>query len=298
MSQTILITGSSSGFGKDAALAFVALGHTVFATMRGVDDKNKDKAEALKAEAGKLGKGTLHVVELDVASNESVDAAIRNVLSLSGDKLDVVIQNAGIGVWGVAESYSADQFESVLQVNVIGVHRVNNAVLPTLRKQKSGHIIYISSGLGRMVLPNMALYNASKFALEGYAETLSYELNAQGIATTIVQPGAFGTGFLGNTIKAANSQVFDEYDGTKPFINAMAANFETAAKEGKMADPVAVKDALVGLVTGQPLAERPLRLPVGDDFKAACDAINNVASQTTAGAYKHMQLDSLLKVKQ
>jgi NAD(P)-dependent dehydrogenase (short-subunit alcohol dehydrogenase family) len=190
---TVLITGCSSGFGKLAAYELSAAGHTIFATMRSTTGKNRAAAEELKSLPN------VRVVELDVTSETSVESAVQKALSESA--LDVVIHNAGAGVNGVAEASTPEQFSRVMEVNLIGVHRLNRAILPHFRTRQSGLLIYISSGLGRTVLPYLASYCASKYALEAYAESLAAEILTHGIDTVILQPGAYPSSFRANIME-------------------------------------------------------------------------------------------------
>ena len=188
----VLITGCSSGFGKLAAVELAANGHNVFATMREINGKNREVANELRANP------MIKVVELDVTSDGSVNRAVEQVAAESPP--DVVIHNAGIGVNGVAEGSTTEQLSHVMDVNLIGVHRLNRAILPQLRSRRTGLLIYVSSGLGRTVLPYLSSYCASKFALEAYAESLAYEVSTHGIDTVILQPGAYPSNFRANIL--------------------------------------------------------------------------------------------------
>ena len=266
-SRSILITGASAGFGRDTALALAARGHTVFATMRGVDGKNSVVAGDLRRQAEEHG-WSLHVVELDVTDEGSVRAAVDYALAESGG-LDVVLNNAGVGTFGVQEAFAVEQVHQVFDVNVFGVMRVNRAVLPHMRERGQGHIIYVSSGLGRFVFPFVGPYAGTKWALEAMAEAAAYELVEEGIDTTIVQPGAFGTTFGANMIPAKEGERLETYGPTRAKAAAMAEAFATL--EGQ--DPQMVVDALVGLVESE-RGERPLRLPVGADVTPVVTPLN------------------------
>ena len=192
MANKILITGSNGGFGKLTVETLLKAGHHVAASMRGIDGKNKDAANALRA-SGAV------VVEIDVTSDESVNKGVKEAIDQL-DGLDVVINNAGVGVSGMQEHFTIDDWQKLFDVNVYGVQRINRAVLPHLRNQGSGLIIYISSLLGRMALPFYGPYNASKWALEALAENYRIELSGFGIENVIVEPGGFETTFFGNLI--------------------------------------------------------------------------------------------------
>ena len=181
MSKKVLITGASSGFGALTAKTLLSQGHTVVATMRNADTKNKQIAEELTG----LGAS---IVELDVTSDDSVNSGVEKAIELMGG-LDVVVNNAGIGVLGIQENFTIEDFKRLFEVNVFGVQRVNRAALPHLRKQGSGLLIHVSSLLGRMVLPFYGPYNATKWAVEALAENYRIELSGFGIDSCIVEPG-------------------------------------------------------------------------------------------------------------
>ena len=158
MSKIILITGASSGFGRDTAETLFRAGHTVYASMRGPLGKNREAAEALR----KLG---IKTVDLDVSDDASVGAAVKRVLAGAG-KIDVLVNNAGIASVGVTEAFTAEQAKAIFDTNVIGLLRVTRAVLPSMLQKRDGLIINIGSILGRVTFPFFAIYGASKFAVE------------------------------------------------------------------------------------------------------------------------------------
>src|SRR5262249_7433387 len=151
-------TGASSGFGRDTAETVHRAGHTVYASMRGVQGKNREAAEALR----KVG---IKTVELDVRDDTSVDAGVKHVLAEAG-KIDVLVNNAGIGSAGVTEAFTTEQAKAIFDTNVIGLLRVTRAVLPSMRQQHEGLIINVGSIFGRVTFPFLGIYGASKFAIE------------------------------------------------------------------------------------------------------------------------------------
>ena len=173
MTCNILITGASSGFGKLTALTLLEKGHTVVGSMRGIAGKNRAAAEELQARGG-------HVVELDVTSDESVDQGVSDAIA-KANGLDVVVNNAGVGVVGLQETFTPDDWQRLFDINVFGVQRVNRAVLPHLREKNAGLLVHVSSLLGRMTLPFYGPYNASKWAVEALAENYRTELSGFGI---------------------------------------------------------------------------------------------------------------------
>ena len=253
-SKSILITGCSSGFGVLIAQTLVDAGHIVFATMRGLGGKNASKAEALR-EATKGGSGTLHLLELDVTKDESVNAAVAQV-SEYANGLDVVINNAGIGVGGFLEGFSSNQLKDILDTNVVGVHRVNRAVLPIMRKKGAGLIITISSAMGRIVIPFAAPYTASKFALEGLIESLRYEVSGTGVDVVIVQPGGFGTSFMQNMGAPEDSARLESYGELQELPNKLWGGLGEQMSSDAGPDPQLVADEVLKLIN-MPAGSRP-----------------------------------------
>jgi NAD(P)-dependent dehydrogenase (short-subunit alcohol dehydrogenase family) len=275
-SQRILITGASSGFGLGAARALAGRGHRVFAGMRGVDGKNAVKAAELRSWATS-GRHALEVVDLDVTSDGSVARAVAGVAGKAGG-IDVLVNNAGIGTWGLQEAFSPDQVKALFDVNVVGMLRMNRAVLPHMRKAGAGYLVYVSSGLGRIQLPFLGPYTASKHAVEAIAETGSYETAPLGIETTILQPGAYGTSFLGNSLLPADPALIEGQPKVKAMFDAFGKGFEDRAKAGQLGDPQEVVDALVALVE-LPRGRKPLRRTVGKDVEPGVLPINETCAQ-------------------
>ena len=191
--RTAVVTGASSGFGRLTAQTLAADGWRVYATMRNAATKNAAAAAALR-DAG------ISVVELDVTDDASVDAAAKTILAEAG-AVDVLVNNAGTGHFGVEEAFTPSAVEAQFATNVIGPLRVNRAFLPSMREQKRGLIVYVSSVVGRIIIPFTGIYTASKWALEALAETSSYELAPFGIDVAIVEPGAYATGKFGVRIE-------------------------------------------------------------------------------------------------
>lgn len=162
MSQTIFITGASTGFGRDTATTLALAGYNVFAAMRDPPGKNQVHAQELQTKG-------INVIEIDVTHDKSVERAINSVAS-KADHIDVLINNAGVASAGVIEAFSTQQMTALFDVNVMGVHRVSRAVLPIMRKQQKGLIINIGSILGRVTFPFFGIYGASKYAVEALSD--------------------------------------------------------------------------------------------------------------------------------
>lgn len=292
--MNILITGSSNGFGERTAQHLLRDGHTVFATMRGVDGRNADNAKAIQAFAADTP-GTVHVLELDVSSDASVQAAVTKAEGIA--PLDVVINNAGYGVGGFAEAFTPEQFTHILDVNVVGVHRVNRAALPAMRKRGKGLLLHISSTMGRVVIPFAGPYTASKFALEGYCESLRYEVSQTGIEVAIVEPGGFGTGFLSAMKPPKDEARQAEYGDLTAIPEQMWGGVGELLQSDDAPDVSMVIDTIVGVINA-PHGKRAARTVVdGMGMAAGPEAINNTTDAVQAQILEGMQVAQLGTVK-
>ncbi|WP_109829464.1 SDR family oxidoreductase [Reichenbachiella versicolor] len=284
----VLITGANGGFGILTVKTLLKEGHSVVATVRNMESKNKSVAEELTAAGAK-------VVNLDVIDDESVQKGVAEGIELIGG-LDIVINNAGIGSLGIQEQYTADDFQRIFDVNVFGVQRVTRAVLPHLRKQGSGLLIHISSLLGRIVFPFYGPYNASKWALEAMVENYRVELSGFGIDSCLVEPGGYPTGFFQGLMKPSDTSENESYGD---MVNAPQQAFESF--EGAMANnpeqnPQNVADAIVNLIN-TPVGSRPMRTTVDKmGMGDAIDSYNNQYAQMTEGIYTAFGMEGMLKV--
>src|SRR6266536_3026465 len=185
--QVALVTGASSGIGEAAAHELLAAGFTVYGTSR-------------RAVAGEDRNGVVFL-PLDVTDDQSVAGAVREVLDRSG-RIDVLVNNAGLGVAGAAEESSLEQARALFETNLFGSIRMTRAVLPQMRQQGSGRVINVSSVLGLAPAPFGALYAATKHAIEGYSESLDHEVREYGIRVLLVEPAYTRTSFDANAIPA------------------------------------------------------------------------------------------------
>lgn len=263
MSKTILITGTSSGFGRDTAQTLAKAGHRVFASMRDIAGRNRARAEALRAEG-------LHVVELDVTDDASVERGVAAVLAQAG-RLDVLVNNAGIGSAGISETFTADQMRALFDVNVFSVQRTLRAALPTFRHQQDGLVVNIGSILGRVTFPFFGLYGASKFALETLTDSYRYELSQLGVDVVLVQPSNYPTGIFASAQQPGDPARGDEYGDIGAIPGKMVETLMTLFQSENAPDPHDVAKAIVRLVE-QPKGSRPPRVVVGEPF--GTDAIN------------------------
>ena len=285
MSKTILITGASSGFGRDTAETLHRAGHTVYASMRGVQGKNREAAEALR----KLG---IKTVELDVSDDASVVAGVENVLAEAG-KIDVLVNNAGIASAGVTEAFTTEQAKAIFDTNVIGLLRVTRAALPSMRRQHDGLIINLGSILGRVTFPFVGIYGASKFAVEALTDSLRYELSQLGVEVVEVQPSGYPTNIFTNLQSPASTEVTKSYGEVGEIPEAMVKTL-TASLEGKDApDPHDVAEAIANLV-GQSKGSRAARTVVGEPFGS--DKANEDVAPLQAKVVEALGLSHLEKV--
>lgn len=195
MSKVVLITGTSTGLGISLAVQAARAGHRVYATMRNLDKKGS--LEAAATEAGV----SLEVLQLDVQDTASVNAAVDTIINAEG-RIDTLINNAGAGFVRTTEQASEDDIDWVMDVNFMGVVRCTKAVMPHMRKARSGHIITISSVGGLVGQPFNEIYCAAKFAVEGYSEALAcYVTPNFGINFTTVEPGGIQSEFANNVLK-------------------------------------------------------------------------------------------------
>ena len=192
-----IVTGASGGIGEASARALQAAGYRVFGTYRRPPATRSPGIEYLAC---------------DVTSDESVQTAVGQVLAKAG-RIDLVVNNAGVGLVAGAEESSLEQAKSLFDVNLFGVFRMTKAVLPTMRRQGSGRIVNISSVMGLIPAPFMALYGASKHALEGYSESLDHEIRATGVRVVLVEPAYTRTSFEGNVYQA--DQQLDVYQSAR-----------------------------------------------------------------------------------
>ena len=195
MGKACIVTGANSGIGRSTAITLAKNDYTVFATMRSLE-----RGEKLREIAQELNLA-IKAVELDVSDTDSVNQGINEILEQT-DQIDVLINNAGVGSNAVIEDVDIESDKSVFETNFWGVVRCIQAVLPTMRQQKSGHIIQVSSIAGRVGLPAQPIYSASKWALEGLSENLAHDLSSFGVKVSIIEPGVTRTAILGknNTV--------------------------------------------------------------------------------------------------
>ncbi|HYM17242.1 MAG TPA: SDR family oxidoreductase [Micropepsaceae bacterium] len=283
--STILITGTSSGFGRDTAETLARAGHSVFASMREAQGKNRKQAEALR-------KADVQVVELDVTSDESVERAVKEVLARAG-RIDVLVNNAGIASLGITEAFTPDQAKVVFNTNVVGLLRTIRAVLPAMRKQGDGLIVNIGSIVGRVTFPFWGIYGASKFAVEAFTDSLRYEVSQLGIDVVLVQPSAYPTQMFANLQAPADVERIAEYGVIGEIPGAMAKNFAARFQAADAPDPHDVAEAIAELVS-QKKGSRRARTIVGVPFGA--DIVNEQTAPIQAHVVEALGLSHLAQL--
>jgi NAD(P)-dependent dehydrogenase (short-subunit alcohol dehydrogenase family) len=252
--KVAVITGTSSGFGLLTSIELARVGYRVVATM--LDLSKRAKLDQAAAAAGVAHKLDVHI--LDVTASSDIATVVDTVAHDYG-RIDVLVNNAGFAVSGFAEDIKLEELRLQLETNFFGAVAMTKAVLPTMRKQRSGHIIQLSSILGLQGSVTISSYAASKHALEGWSESLRLELNALGIKVVLLEPGAFATGIWSEGTRMGEESI----KSTSPNFTRNLRMHEVIQKIPK-ADPIAVARAIVA-ITENPNPK--LRYLIGRDAK-------------------------------
>jgi NAD(P)-dependent dehydrogenase (short-subunit alcohol dehydrogenase family) len=257
MKKIIFITGTSTGFGKLMVQTLSKAGHTIIAGMRGTTTKNQVVAQELNALPN------VEVTEIEITDDESVNTAIHNAINKYG-KIDVLVNNAAMTGYGLLEGYSVAQFQKMMDVNLYSVLRTYQAVLPSMRAEKNGLVINITSGASGFTVPFMIPYLTSKFGVEAITEGLQDELKDYGIENVSIQPGVYPTEMNSGVKTGINA---DKEDVIAAYGNAATEKFNAigTALFGKMADfkmdPQVIADGVLKLVEMEK-GKLPLRYPI------------------------------------
>jgi NAD(P)-dependent dehydrogenase (short-subunit alcohol dehydrogenase family) len=287
MAKTILVTGASSGFGRLTAETLSKSGHKVFAGFRSAEGARKQIADELKAK-------NIEILKVDVTDQASVDTAIVQLLEKSGNKLDVVVNNAGMASAGLSEAFTAEQARDLFEVNVFGVQRVMRATLPVLRAKRAGLVINVGSILGRVTLPFFGLYGASKYAVEAMTDSYRYELSELGVDVVLVQPSAYPTNMYAAAQKPANGELAKSYGETAEVPGKILKTFMTLFRGENAPNPQDVATAIDKIVA-TPAGSRPERVVVGLPFGS--DAVNTAVAPIQRGVIESLGLGDLTKLK-
>ena len=289
MAQSVFITGTNMGLGRLTSLSLLDAGHSVVASMRDVNGRNREAARELRAAGA-------HVVEVDVTDDSSVEAGIADAVAFAGS-LDVVINNAGVGSSGVLEAFTSDDWQASFDINVFGMQRVTRAALPFMRKQGSGLLVFVSSVAGRIAFPFFGPYNAAKFAVEGLAETCRADLSTLGIQTCVVEPGPFPTNFIHGLMPASDTTLDADYADMMSVRQAMLEGFQAAWGANPDQDPQIVADAIVALLAS-PAGERPFRTVVDNmGMSDAVGPLNQGSDAVTQGLYGAFGMADMLTLR-
>ncbi|SFD80459.1 NADP-dependent 3-hydroxy acid dehydrogenase YdfG [Paenibacillus catalpae] len=241
MSKVWFITGTSTGFGRQFVEQLLQTEDKVIATAR-----NLEAIQDFKS----ISPDKVSIVALDVTDKEQINTAVQEAVDRFG-RIDVVVNNAGYGLYGMIEEYSDEQIRKQFDVNVFGVLDIIRATLPILKKQNSGHYINFSSFFGTWAMPPFSLYAASKFAVEGFSEAMAIELAGFGIKTTIVEPAVFATDFLGHSL---------EHTDRKPEYDSIYEAYNEGISSLKIGDPVKAVKTIIDMINSE---NPPLHFPVG-----------------------------------
>jgi NAD(P)-dependent dehydrogenase (short-subunit alcohol dehydrogenase family) len=258
-----VVTGSSSGIGFEIALTLARNGFQTYATMR-----NLAKSENIKSIASKENL-PIHIEQLDVIDNNSVTNAIQAIVS-KADRIDVLVNNAGYALTGAFEDLAIEEIKAQYETNFFGLIRTTQAVLPIMRKQKSGTIVNISSGAGRFGYPTGSAYVSTKFAVEGLSESMAYELEPLGIKVILVEPGVIKTNIANGMVIAKKSQ-----NSNSPYsqiMQKMSTSFEHMLENASSPDLVA-KVVLQAVTSENP----SLRYLAGKDVEMWVEAKRNMS---------------------
>jgi NAD(P)-dependent dehydrogenase (short-subunit alcohol dehydrogenase family) len=263
--KVAVVTGSSSGIGFETSLTLARSGFLTYATMR-----NLGKGATIKSVAAEEGL-PIHVVQLNVTEERSINDAIHSIKSGVG-KIDVLVNNAGYGLNGAFEDLAMEEIKAQYETNLFGVIRVTQAVLPIMRKQKSGIIVNISSGAGRFGYPGGSAYVSTKFAIEGLSESMAYELEPFGIRVVLVEPGVIKTNFVNSIVAAKKSQ--DPNSPYAQFMQNVATSFQHMLEGGSSSDVVA-KVVLEAVTSENP----SLRYLAGKDMETWMEAKTSMSDE-------------------
>jgi NAD(P)-dependent dehydrogenase (short-subunit alcohol dehydrogenase family) len=286
--QVVLITGASSGFGRLIAETLARKKFKIFATMRNVRGRNAAAAREI-AELAVRESLALQTLELDVTDDLSVESAVSRVVLQCG-RIDVLVNNAGYGIMDLAESVTMAQAQRQFDTNFFGVLRMNRAVLPAMKRQRSGLLLHVSSGAGRLAIPGMGLYCASKFAMEALAETYRYELASQGIDSVVIEPGAYATPIMEKLERGEDPSRKTGYGEMAEIPEKIRAKIGSSR-----ANPQEIADVVLQIIE-TPAGRRPLRYRVGPGGPGV-QKINALTDEVQAQLLEAFGITALAKLK-
>ena len=276
--KVAVVTGSSSGIGFETSLTLARNGFLTYATMR-----NLNKSGNIKSAADKE-KLPLKIVQLDVTDDGSVKNAMRSMIA-EASRIDVLVNNAGYALNGAFEDIAMEELKAQYETNLFGVTRVTQGALPIMRKQKSGIIVNISSGVVTIGgFPGGSAYVSTKFAIEGLSKSMAYELEPFGIRVVLVEPGVIRTNFVNGIIAAKKSQ--DPNSPYSQIIQKMAASFEPMLENGSSAD--VVEKVVLNAVTSENPSAKYL---AGKDIETLMEAKRSMSDEE----FSKMMMQNFMK---
>jgi short-subunit dehydrogenase len=276
--KVAIVTGSSSGIGYATSLLLARNRFHTYATMR-----NTEKSADIQEIANKE-KLPLQVIQLDVNDDASIRNSIKRV-ERENERIDVLINNAGYGLVGAFEDLSVEEIKSQFETNFFGVIRLTQQVLPIMRKQKSGTIVNVSSGAGRIGFPGMSAYVSSKFALEGLSESMSYELEPFGIKVIIIEPGVIRTNFKKNSVMSKKSLDNSSISPYSSIIQKIDSSISSIIEHATPPEEVA-KAILHAITSNNP----ELRYLVGNDMIMMTETKKNMSDED----FRKMMMQSII----
>ena len=276
--KVAIVTGSSSGIGYATSLLLAKNRFHTYATMRNIE-KSADIQQIANKE-----RLPLQVIQLDVNDDASIRNSIEKVRS-ENERIDVLVNNAGYGLIGAFEDLSAEEIKSQFETNFFGVIRLTKQVLPIMRKQKSGTIVNVSSGAGRIGFPGMSAYVSSKFALEGLSESMSYELEPFGIRVVIIEPGVIRTNFKKNSVMSKKSLDNSSISPYSSIIQKMDASISSIIEHATPPEEVA-KAILHAVISNNP----ELRYLVGNDLIMMAETKKSMSDED----FRKMMMQNIL----
>lgn len=286
--KSVLITGTSSGFGRLTALHLARHGATVIASMRHFENGARREAQ----EFAKIAQDEhldLHLIEIDVTDDALVASGVAAAEDIADGAIDVLVNNAGIGIAGPVEINNADWTQKIFDTNLFGYLRMARAVLPNMRDNGAGQIFNISSQLGRVLIPNLGMYCATKFGVEAMFETMAYELAPFGVEITIIQPGGYPTKIWENGVRYSQ-ELLESVELSRKEAYDAHIQMATGIMGGQYStDPMDVPRAIAEIMA-MPAGKRPLRRPVHPNPQAPAAANAAMAqiqaSVLSGGAFK------------
>ena len=276
--KVAIVTGSSSGIGYATSLLLARNRFHTYATMRNIE-KSADIQQIANKE-----RLPLQVIQLDVNDDASIRNSIEKVKS-ENERINVLVNNAGYGLIGAFEDLSAEEIKSQFETNFFGVIRLTKQVLPIMRKQKSGTIVNVSSGAGRIGFPGMSAYVSSKFALEGLSESMSYELEPFGIRVVIIEPGVIRTNFKKNSVMSKKSLDNSSISPYSSIIQKMDASISSIIEHATPPEEVA-KAILHAVISNNP----ELRYLVGNDLIMMAETKKSMSDED----FRKMMMQSII----